>query len=449
MSTDLKLLKDADKRAMAYVQSAPTRRVFPGDEELAALSEFEEILPEKSSDGQVMLEQLDRLGSPATSTSTGPNYLGFVIGGVLPTAAAADRMVSAWDQCASSHMNSPIAAKLENIAGKWVLDILDLPRTSAVGFGTSATACALSCLATARRELLMRKGWDLDEKGLIGAPVVSVVTSDIAHITIFKALRVLGFGAKQIIRAKTDGWGRIITESLPQLDDLSILCLQAGEVNTGNFDPYIALIDIANKAGAWVHVDGAFGLWARATTTHRKLTDGIELADSWTTDGHKWLNTPYDSAMAIVKNGDAFARAMNSDADYATAETCAQKNLTLEFSRRARGIPVWAVLKTLGRVGVREMIERHCRQAQMLAKAIDGQNGIKVLNAVALNQVLCTTTGSESPIEFMTRMNSTGKIWFGPTVWQGKPAFRLSLSNWRTTDADIIHAIKVLTDQPL
>jgi len=440
------LMADANARASAYMRNVDTRRVYPDAQQVAALEAFDVDLADGPSDTGVMLAQLDELGSPATSVSTGPHYLGYVIGGVLPAAAAADRMVAAWDQCGSSHANSPIAAKLETIAGRWVLDILDLPRSSAVGFGTSATACGLSCFAAARRELLARAGWDLDNEGLVGAPEIKVVVSDISHITIFKALRILGFGKKHLLIAKTDAHGRIDPETLPALDDKTILCLQAGEVNTGNFDPFIPLIKKAKAEDAWVHVDGAFGLWARATNTHHHLTEGIEGADSWTTDGHKWLNTPYDSAMAIVKDGDAFARAMNADAVYATAETHAQKNLTLEFSRRARGIPVWAVLKTLGRSGVCEMVERHCRQAKMLAKGIDGKNGIKVLTDVPLNQVLCTTTGNESPADFAARMNATGKLWFGTTVWRGKPAFRLSVSNWRTTDADIERAILVLTE---
>jgi len=446
MSNENDLMADADAWATAYRQSVKDRKVYPGADEIAALSGFDAALPEGPSDAKAMLAQLDKLGSPATSVSTGPHYLGFVIGGVLPAAAAADRMVSVWDQCASSHANSPVAAKLEAIAGRWILDILDLPRSAAVGFGTSATACGLSCFAAARRELLARLGWDLDNEGLVGAPEIKVVVSDISHITIFKALRILGFGKKHLLVAITDERGRIIPDSLPTLDNKTILCLQAGEVNAGDFDPFVPLIKKAQTAGAWVHVDGAFGLWARATKTHRHLTEGLERADSWTTDGHKWLNTPYDSAMAIVKDGDAFARALNADAVYATAETHAQKNLTLEFSRRARGIPIWAVLKTLGRSGVSEMVERHCRQAQMLAKGIDGKNGIKVLNTVALNQVLCTTNGDETPADFTARMNATGKLWFGQTVWKGKPAFRLSVSCWRTTDADIERAISVLTD---
>ncbi len=446
MKTESDLMRDADARAQTYRQSVETRNVYPNADEIAALDEFDVPLPEGPSDAQVMLKQLDEIGSPATSVSTGPHYLGYVIGGVLPAAAAADRMVAAWDQCASSHANSPVAAKLEAIAGRWVLDILDLPRSSAVGFGTSATACGLSCFAAARRELLARQGWDLDNEGLVGAPEIKVVVSDIAHITIFKALRILGFGKRHLLVAKTDARGRIDPKTLPLLDNKTILCLQAGEVNTGDFDPFVPLIEKAKSAGAWVHIDGAFGLWARATNSHRHLTEGIEGADSWTTDGHKWLNTPYDSAMAIVKDGDAFARVMNADAVYATAETHAQTNLTLEFSRRARGIPIWAVLKTLGRTGVCEMVERHCRQAKMLAKGIDGKNGIKVLSDVPLNQVLCTTTGKETPADFAARMNATGKLWFGQTVWRGKPAFRLSVSSWRTTDADIERAISVLID---
>ncbi len=441
------LMIDADARAATYRQSVDTRPVFPDAAQVRALDGFDEALPEAPTDARAMLSMLDELGSPATVVSTGPHYYGFVVGGTLPAAAAADRMVSVWDQCASSHINSPIAAKLETIAGQWALDILDLPRRAAVGFGTSATACGLSCFAVARRELLMRHGWNLDEDGLVGAPVIKVVVSDISHITIFKALRVLGFGKKHLLVAKTDERGRIDPDTLPPLDDKTILCLQAGEVNTGDFDPFVPLIAKAKAAGSWVHVDGAFGLWARATKTHRHLTDGIEGADSWTTDGHKWLGTPYDSAMAIVKDGDAFASALNADAVYAKAETRAQKNLTLEFSRRARGIPVWAALKTLGRQGVCDMVERHCKQAQMLAKSIDGKNGIKVLNNVVLNQVLCTTTGKESPQDFTARMQATGKLWFGPTVWRGQPAFRLSVSNWRTTDKDIEQAIGVLTGE--
>ena len=269
------LMIEADRRASAYLKSVHSRDVYPTEAQIQALTAFEEDLPNGPTDAQTMLELLDRIGSPATSVSTGPHYLGYVIGGLLPAAAAADRMVSVWDQCASSHMNSPIAAKLEDIAGRWVLDILDLPRSSAVGFGTSATACGLSCFAAARRELLARLDWDLDNDGLVGAPEIKVVVSDISHITIFKALRILGFGKRHLLVAKTDARGRVDPKTLPPLDAQTILCLQAGEVNGGDFDPFVPLIKKAQSAGAWVHVDGAFGLWARATQTHRHLTEGI------------------------------------------------------------------------------------------------------------------------------------------------------------------------------
>lgn len=438
------LLQEADALAVQYLQSLSTRPVYPNADEIQALSGFDEALPDAPTDAHAMLTQLDTLGSMNTAASTGPHYLGYVIGGVLPAAAAADRLVSVWDQCASSHATSPIAAKLEAITGRWMLDILDLPREAAVGFGTSATACGMSCIAAARRTLLARQSWDLDADGVSGAPEIKVVVSDKAHISLFKLLRVLGFGRKRMLIAPTDDQGRIDPERLPALDDKTILCLQAGEVNTGAFDPFTPLIAKAKAAGAWVHVDGAFGLWARATNTHRHLTQGIEGADSWTTDGHKWLNTPYDSAMAICKNVSALAQAMNSDADYARAESHAQSNLTMEFSRRARGIPVWAVLKTLGRQGVCEMVERHCAQAQKLAEGINGK-GIKVLNKVVLNQVLCTTIGAENVADFTARMQASGKLWFSTTVWNNAPAFRLSVSNWRTSDADIERAIEVLT----
>lgn len=378
---------------------------------------------------------LDRHGSPATTASNGPRYFGFVIGAALPAAAAAERLMLAWDQCASSHDNSPAAATIEKVAAGWVLEALDLPRESAVGFGTSATACTLACLAAARRAMLGRLGWDFDRDGLIGAPEIRVVVSETVHITVRKALRLLGFGMARLIEAPTDAHGRIDPDRLPPLDDRTILCLQAGEVNTGEFDPFAALIPMARAAGAWVHVDGAFGIWARASS-RRALTEGVELADSWTTDGHKWLNTPYDGAMSICRDADALAAAMNSDAAYATASRDAQKNLTLEFSRRPRGIPIWAALRTLGRAGLAAMVDRHCDQAGALAARLRGSR-LDVLNRVVLNQVLVRGADDAETARVRQAVIETEDGWFGPTVWRGRPAFRLSLSSWRTTDADV------------
>ncbi|WP_010100492.1 pyridoxal phosphate-dependent decarboxylase family protein [Burkholderia ubonensis] len=439
---ELALLADADRRARAYLTSVDMRRVFPDAAALANLAAFDEPLPERGKPADDVLRLLDGAGSPATVASNGPNYFGFVIGAALPAAAAAERLMLAWDQCASSFDNSPVAATIERQAARWVVDALDLPRDSAVGFGTSATACTLVAIAAARRALLARKGWDFEGDGLIGAPEVKVVISALAHITVKKALRVLGFGMKRIVVAPVDAHGRIDPERLPPLDDMTIFCMQAGEVNTGEFDPFAALIPRAKAAGAWVHVDGAFGLWARASSK-AALTDGIDGADSWTTDGHKWLNTPYDGAMVICRDADALAVAMNAAAAYSSAERDAQMNLNLEFSRRARGIPIWAALRALGRDGVAAMIDRHCALASRVATGLRAA-GYDVLSRVVLNQVLVRAATDAQTVAIREAAQASGEVWFGPTVWQGRPAFRISVSSWRTEEAHVDRLVDLL-----
>jgi glutamate/tyrosine decarboxylase-like PLP-dependent enzyme len=440
---ELSLLRDADRRGQAFTASVRNRRVFPDNESLKKLEVFSEPFPETGLACPATLELLDSVGSPATVVSNGPNYFGFVIGASLPSAAAAERLMLAWDQCAFSNDTSPVAATLEKVAAGWVLDALDLPRDSAVGFGTSATACSIGCLTAGRRSLLANLGWDFDRNGLFGAPEIKVIVPDLVHITVKKALRLLGFGTDRLMVAPTDAWGRVDPDRLPPMDEATILCLQAGEVNTGEFDPFEALVPRAKAAGAWVHVDGAFGLWARASIQTASLTDGIELADSWTVDGHKWLNTPYDGAMAICRDAEALAQAMNSDAVYATAARYAQKNLTLEFSRRARGIPIWAALRTLGRDGLAELVERHVRQASRLAEGLRDA-GFDIANRVVLNQVLVRGGDDRETIAITEAVQSSGQAWFGPTVWRGKRAFRLSVSSWRTQDSDIDALIGLL-----
>jgi glutamate/tyrosine decarboxylase-like PLP-dependent enzyme len=444
--TEQTLISEADRCAEKYLASVETRRVFPDTEALAGLGAFDEALPQSTQDPVQTLEMLDLFGTPATVTSNGPRYFGFVIGALLPIAAAADRLAQSWDQCASAHVNSPAAAAIEKAAARFVLEALDLPREAAVGFGTSATACGLSCLAIARRELLSRQGWDVEHEGLSGAPPIKVVLSKTVHVTIKKALRILGFGLNAIVEAPVDDYGRIDLEHLPKLDDCTILCLQAGEVNTGEFDPFTPLIAKAKKAGAWVHVDGAFGLWARASRTLKPLTTGIEDADSWTTDGHKWLNTPYDSAMAICRDANAMAANLNADAVYASAEPDAQKNLTLEFSRKPRGIAIWAVLRTLGKDGLDALITGHHEQAKRLAQGLrDG--GIEVLNKVVLNQVLARLETDADTLALLKAIEEDGHIWFGGTRWNDRAAFRLSVSSWRTEDHDIESAIREIVRQ--
>ena len=442
---ELALLRDADARAARYLAGVRARPVFPDAEALRGLGRFDEPLPESSHPGLETLALLDDAGSPATVASNGPHYYGFVIGAALPQAAAAERLMLAWDQCASSFNNSPVADTLERIAGRWVLEILDLPRESAVSFGTSATACTIACLAAARRELLARQGWDIDRDGLAGAPRLRVVVSRLVHITVLKALRVLGFGLANVEYAEVDAHGRVAPARLPTLDEAHLLCLQAGEVNSGEFDPFVPLIARARDAGAWVHVDGAFGLWARASRDLRALAEGVEGADSWTTDAHKWLNTPYDGAMAICRDAAALAAAMNADAAYSAAAADSQKNLGLEFSRRARGIPVWAALRSLGRGGVARMVESHCRQAARLRDGLRAA-GLEVPNRVVLNQVLARGTDDATTDAIREAAIAGGKAWFGSSRWQGRSAMRLSVSSWRTTDADIDALVALLAE---
>ncbi|KPD14239.1 pyridoxal-dependent decarboxylase [Phaeobacter sp. 11ANDIMAR09] len=437
------LLQEADRRARSYVSGADQRRVFPDTREIAALAGFDEPLPKRGFAAAETIALMDDLGSPATVASNGPNYFGFVIGASLPVAAAAERLAIAWDQCASTEDGSPAAYAIEKQASKWLLEILDLPRSSAVAFGTSATACGLSCLAAARAALLARKGWDVVQDGLYGAPEVKVVVPASTHVTVRKALQVLGFGWNRVIKAPVDDKGRILPEQLPELDANTLLVLQAGEVNTGEFDDFANIIPRAKAARAWVHVDGAFGLWARAAPLLRDLTTGIEAADSWTTDGHKWLNTPYDGAMAICRDPQALARVMNSDAAYSSASADAQKNLTLEFSRRARGIPIWAALRSLGTSGVAELVTRHHTQAKRIGVALH-EAGFEVLNRVVLNQVLVRGGDDAATQEILRRVQQSGSAWFGGTVWQERPAFRISLSSFRTEERHVDQLIDLL-----
>jgi aromatic-L-amino-acid decarboxylase len=435
MTAEVELVEDADHRARAYINGIAERSPFPDAAAIAGLTAFDEDLPTKGVDGTDTLALLDRAGSPATVASNGPRYFGFVIGAALPAAAAADRLLLAWDQCASFHDTSPVSAAIEKVAAKWLLEILDLPMSSGVGFGTSATAGTIACLATARRTLLERAGWDFDQDGLAGAPEIKLVVSAASHITVRKAGRLLGFGTARIVEAPVDDRGRVDPQRLPALDDRTILCLQAGEVNTGEFDPLDLIVPQAKAAGTWVHVDGAFGLWARASN-RRHLTNGVDAADSWTTDGHKWLNTPYDGAIAICRDADALAQTMNSDAAYAASSRDAQKNLTLEFSRRARGIAIWAALRSLGREGVASLVETHCDYAAHLAYRL-GKAGFEILNNVVLNQVLVRCSTDAETLAVRQAVLDRGQVWFGPTIWQGRPAFRLSISSWRTTMTEI------------
>jgi glutamate/tyrosine decarboxylase-like PLP-dependent enzyme len=446
---EIALLADADRRARAWTAGIGLgeRRVFPSTESLARLDSFAEPFPTAGRPAVETIAMLDGIADAGVVASNDPRYFGYVVGSTLPVAAAAERIASAWDQCASSFDNSPAAHVLETRAGRWVLDALELPTGSAVGFTTSATAGAITALTAARRRLLQRQDWDVDRRGLAGAPRIRVVISALAHITVVRALRVLGFGLDTIERVPVDEYGRVDAAQMPELDDTTLVVLQAGEVNTGEFDPFDDVIPAARRAGSWVHVDGAFGLWARASRTHRHLTSGIGGADSWTTDGHKWLNTPYDSAMVIVRDAPALSDAMNSDASYLTGAADSQKNLTLEFSRRARGIPVWAALRTLGSEGVEDLVDTCIANAQYAAERLRGSD-LTVLNRCVLNQVLVRADTPDQTVAVRERVVHGGRTWFGPSVWQGQPAFRISVSSWRTRRSHMDDLVTELLTPP-
>jgi len=439
MEEELSLLADASDRAAAYLSGLRGRRVYPSEAAIAELVRLEEPLPLDGRPGEEGLALIDDVGSPATVASNGGRYFGYVVGASLPAAAAVDRLVSVWDQSGGS----PATTAIEQVASRWMLDILDLPADSAVGFGTSASACAIGCLSTARRVLLARAGWSIEEDGLACAPRVRAVVSDQSHVTVLKALRVLGFGSRDIILAPTDGQGRVDPARLPAIDARTLLCLQAGEVNTGAFDPFEEIIPMARCAGAWVHVDGAFGLWARASGQHRALAQGVELADSWTVDGHKWLNTPYDVAMTICRHASELSETLNADARYARSGPGAQRNLTLEFSRKPRGAMVWAALRSLGRRGVAAMVDRHIAQAAHVADVLR-REGFDVLNRVVLNQVLVRGPNAAATEFVRMAVEQSGEAWFGATRWEDELAFRLSFSSWRTGEADVDRLVAAL-----
>ncbi|MGN6406867.1 MAG: pyridoxal phosphate-dependent decarboxylase family protein, partial [Curtobacterium sp.] len=432
--TELALLEDADRRARSYIAGVGSRPVYPSPDARGALAGFDEALPESGHDEASTIRMLDELGSAAVVESNGARYFGYVVGATLPAAAAADRLALAWDNSASTSLGSPATAAIEAVAARWLLEVLDLPRESAVGFSTSAGAGTVAILATARQHVLAGLGWDVSRLGLHGAPRVRVVASALAHVVVRKALRVLGFGLDTVEWVPTDQHGRIDPAALPPVDASTIVVLQAGEVNTGEFDPFAAIMARVRSTAGWVHVDGAFGLWARASR-HRSLTEGIELADSWTVDGHKWLNTPYDSAVSIVRHSGEVSAALHSDASYSASTDDAQKNLTLEFSRRARGIPIWAALRTLGRDGVAELVENSVESARRIADGLRAA-GYTVLNRVVLNQVLVRAGSPEETQRIVSAAQASGESWFGVTEWHGTPAFRVSVSSWRTRDAD-------------
>ncbi|MDP9008796.1 MAG: aminotransferase class V-fold PLP-dependent enzyme [Pseudomonadota bacterium] len=438
------LLDDAAKRASRYLESLNTRSVAPEQEALAGLARFDQAFPEYTSSAEAVLAELDEIGSPATMASAGGRFFGFVIGGALPATVAANWLATTWDQNAGLVVTSPANAALENVSLRWIKDIFRLPVQSAGGFVTCATAANFSALAAARHTLLARAGWDVEAHGLFGAPALTVVVGDEVHASVQKALSLVGFGRDRVVRVPVDAQGRMRLDAFPNVDDRTIVCVQAGNVNSGAFDPISEICERAHSCGAWVHVDGAFGMWAAAAPARAHLTRGVEDADSWATDAHKWLNVPYDSGLVFTRNADALRKAMSVGGAYlAQDEDRVPYQYTPDFSRRARAIEVWAALRHLGRSGLGDLIERTCRYAGQFAEGLHAA-GYRVLNEAVLNQVLVSFGGPERTREVIARVQREGTCWCGGTVWQGHAAMRISVSSWATTEADVERSLAAI-----
>jgi glutamate/tyrosine decarboxylase-like PLP-dependent enzyme len=442
---DRAALVKAAELAAAYLDALPERPVGrpPGLQALRAA--FGGPLPDAGEDPVTVVERLAAAAEPGLVASAGPRYFGFVIGGSLPASLAADWLAAAWDQNAFSYATSPAAAVAEEAALPWLVDLLGLPAGTSAGFVTGGQGANTTCLAAARNGVLADAGWDVEEHGLQGAPTVRIVAGAEAHVTLFRALRLLGLGAGTVTLVDADEQGRMIPEALERVlasgDGPLVVCAQAGNVNSGAVDPLRPIADLVRAHGGWLHVDGAFGLWAAASTRLRHLVEGHEAADSWAVDAHKWLNVPYDSGLAFVRAPDVHRTAVSIRAAYLKAASEGERDpasYAPESSRRARGFAVWAALRALGRDGVADLVERCCSHARRFAELLAAENGVEILNDVVLNQVLVRfDDDDERTRAVVDAVQRDGTCWLGSTVWHGRAAMRISVSGWQTTSADI------------
>jgi glutamate/tyrosine decarboxylase-like PLP-dependent enzyme len=449
-------LETAAAHATQFLRGLPERPVAArvGAEELRA--RLGGPLPDGPSDPAEVVAQLAKLADDGLVASAGPRYFGFVVGGSLPAALAADWLAAAWDQNAGLFVLGPAAATVEDVAAGWLTELLGLPATATCGFVTGGLGANFGGLAAARHHVLAQAGWDVERDGLVGAPPVEVVVGAERHVTIDVALRYLGLGSGQVRIMPADDQGRMDAAALPEVLAASkgptIVCVQAGNVNTGAFDPLAAICAAAHDHGAWVHVDGAFGLWAAASPALRHLVAGVDQADSVATDAHKWLNVPYDSGLVFVAHPQAHLAAFAKVASYLTPAQGGERDpdgFVPEASRRARGFPVWAALRSLGRSGVAELVERCCGHARRFAQALAAADGVEVLNQVVLNQVLVRfpDPGGDHDgrtREVIRRVQAGGTLWLGGTTWHGMAAMRISVSNWSTGDADVDRSVAAI-----
>ena len=437
-------LREAADRAIAYLSQVDDRRVGP---DLATdLSVFDGPFPDEATDPSIVMKLLDDAVAPATMAMAGPRFFGWVVGGAHPAALGADWLNSAWDQNTLFAETTPGTVAVEAAALRWVVDVAGLPVGTWGAFVTGTTVANLAALASASSTVLARVGWDTVEDGLFGAPPVTVVVGEEAHPSLFKALGVAGLGRSRVIRVPVDDQGRMRPDALPELRPPAIVCVQAGNVNTGAFDPMDEIIPLVKERGAWVHVDAAFGFWAAASPELAHLAVGMDQADSWATDAHKYLNVPYDAGIVLVRNPSALERVMSISATYLPAGDIGRDPLlyTPEMSRRARGVPTWAVLKALGRSGLAELVERTSRLARRFASGLE-EAGFDILNEVVLNQILVSFGSPEKTLEVVAGIQAEGTLFAGPTIWQGKTAMRISVSSWKTTEADVDRSVETIS----
>ncbi len=430
----------AQKYAMHYLEEVFDRNVSPTDEAIDNLTHFEGDLQTESSNGSDILDVLQKYGAPATTAQLGGRYFGFVNGSAVPVGLAAKNLATYWDQCPAMHVLSPIASKLESVVEKWLVELFGLPERTVAGFLSGTSTANFSALAAARYRILKRQGWDINEQGLYDAPKIRIVTGKQAHSTILKAISLLGFGKGNIEWVDVDDQGRIIPDAMPELDDKTIVILQAGNVNTGSFDAFDIICEKANKANAWVHIDGAFGLWAGAVASLKHQTKGMEKANSWAVDGHKTLNTPYDSGIVLCEDKEALVSALHMAGSYLVVAERDGMFYTPEMSRRARIIELWAVMKYLGKSGIDEMILGMHQRTLQFAEEFEA-NGFEVLNDVVFNQVMIRCKTDDLTVKTMENVQESGECWAGGSVWDGRKVIRISVCSWATTSEDVTRSV--------
>jgi len=434
---DKEIFNQARSYAFEYIDGIEEMDVFPSSKTLQDLDNFDEPLPAHPTSAQALLQQLHTFGSPNTTAQTGGRYFGFVNGGAVPASLGVKWLADVWDQNGGLYFTSPINSKLEKVCENWLKDVFNLPKQTVAGFVSGTSMANLCGLAAARFQILKNLGWDVNEQGLNGAPKIRIVAHDQVHSSIKKNLSMLGFGYQNVEWIPSDNQGRMILEKLPKLDDSCMVLLQAGNANTGSFDHFDVICDIANTANAWVHIDGAFGLWAAACKSLKHLTKGMEKASSWAVDGHKTLNTPYDSGIIMCRYPEAMLSALQATGEYIVYSEQRDPMLyTPEMSKRSRAIELWATMKYLGKNGIDEMITGFYLRAKQLEEGLKSI-GIEVVNEVVFNQVLVAGENDEQTRQILQYLQESGECWLGGSTWGGKAMIRVSICSWMTDEEDI------------